>query len=53
MTFWVATAPSGDTQAQRLATQMDDEVMAMPNAPVLAQRATTEYVKLRPAVFLS
>ena len=33
--FCVDTAPSGPTQAQRLATQIDDEVIAMPNAPVL------------------
>ena len=38
----VETAPSGDTQAQRLATQIEDEVIAMPNAPDLSQRAAME-----------
>jgi len=42
VTFWVATAPSGPTHAHRLATQIDEDVMAMPNAPERAQRATSE-----------
>jgi acetylornithine deacetylase len=42
--FCVDTQPSGLTQAQRLATQIDDDVMAMPKAPVFAQRAAIEYV---------
>ena len=42
--FCVDTAPSGPTQAQRLATQIDDDVMAMPNAPDFSQRAAMEYV---------
>jgi hypothetical protein len=33
-------------QAQRLATEIDDEVMAMPNAPVLPHRAAMEQVIL-------
>jgi hypothetical protein len=40
--FCVITAPADDTQAQRLGTQMLDEVMAMPNWPVLAQRPAIE-----------
>ena len=40
--FWVITAPVGDTQAQRLGTQMLDEVIAMPNWPVFAQRPAIE-----------
>jgi hypothetical protein len=40
--FCVITAPVGDTQAQRLGTQMLDDVMAIPNWPVLAQRAAME-----------
>jgi hypothetical protein len=40
----VLTAPSGETQAQRLATQIEDDVTAIPNAPLWAQRATIEYV---------
>src|SRR4051812_28313481 len=42
--FCVDTQPSGPTQAQRLATQIDDDVIAMPKAPVVAQRAEIEYV---------
>jgi hypothetical protein len=42
VTFCVDTAPNGPTQAQRLATQMDDEVIAMPKAPLSMQRATKE-----------
>ncbi len=38
----VETAPSGETQAQRLATQIEDEVIAMPNAPVSPHRAAME-----------
>ncbi len=38
----VETAPSGDTQAHRLATQIEDEVIAMPNAPDCSQRAAME-----------
>jgi hypothetical protein len=38
------TAPRGPAQAQRLATRIDDEVMAMPNAPVCAHRAAMEWV---------
>jgi hypothetical protein len=35
-------SPSGDTQAQRLATAMEEEVTAIPNAPVRGQRAAME-----------
>jgi hypothetical protein len=42
--FCVDTLPSGDTHAQRLATQIDEDVMAMPKAPVLSHRAAIEYV---------
>jgi hypothetical protein len=42
VTFCVVTAPSGPTHAQRLATEMEDDVMAMPNAPVRLQRAAME-----------
>ncbi len=45
--FCVDTQPSGPTQAQRLATQIDDDVIAMPNAPVCSQRAEIEYVMAR------
>jgi hypothetical protein len=45
--FCVLTAPSGETQAQRLATQIEDDVTAIPNAPLCAQRATIEYVMCR------
>jgi hypothetical protein len=40
--FWVSTAPAEETHAQRLATQMLDDVTAIPKAPVLAQRAAME-----------
>jgi hypothetical protein len=40
--FCVITAPTGETQAQRLGTQMLDDVMAMPNWPLLAQRPAIE-----------
>jgi hypothetical protein len=39
--------PNGPTHAQRLATQIDDEVIAIPNAPVSEQRAAIEYVMCR------
>jgi thermostable 8-oxoguanine DNA glycosylase len=42
VTFCVLTAPSGETQAQRLATQIDEEVTAIPNAPLSEHRATIE-----------
>jgi len=50
--FCVATAPSGETHAQRLATQIEDDVTAIPNAPLSAQRATIEYVICRFASWL-
>jgi hypothetical protein len=40
--FCVLTAPSGETHAQRLATQIEDDVTAIPNAPLSGQRATIE-----------
>lgn len=39
--------PSGPTQAHRLATQIDEEVMAMPKAPLFSHRAAIEYVMTR------
>jgi hypothetical protein len=44
VTFCVATAPSGPTHAHRLATQIEDDVMAMPKAPLFGQRAAIEKV---------
>ncbi len=46
-------APSGPTQAQRLATQIDDDVIAMPNAPVCRSgRRWNRSWRVTPSVFL-
>jgi hypothetical protein len=45
--FCVDTQPRGPTQAQRLATQIDEDVMAMPKAPLFSHRAAIEYVMAR------
>ena len=42
VTFCVLTAPSCPTHAQRLATAIEEEVTAMPNAPDCGQRVMIE-----------
>ena len=45
MTFWLSAAPTpARTKAQRLATQIEDEVIATPSAPVSGSSAAIEKV---------